>query len=58
MVIRPQVAAGMRLSELLEQDSYNYAIRRLYIGGEDQKELLDKYIRCQVLLTFEIEELT
>ncbi len=56
-VVRPQVTPGMRLSELLEQDSYSYAICHLFIGGEDQKELLDKYIRCQELLTFEVEPL-
>ncbi|MFO7729536.1 MAG: D-alanine--D-alanine ligase [Spirochaetia bacterium] len=54
-VIRTQVSPGMRLDELLEQDSYSYAICYLFIGGEDQKDLLDKYIRCQELLTFEIE---
>lgn len=56
-VIRPQVSPGMRLSDLLEQDSYSYAICHLYIGGDDQKELLDKYIRCQDILTFEVEPL-
>jgi hypothetical protein len=45
----------MRLSELLEQDSYSYAICYLFIGGEDQRELQDKYIRCQELLTFDVE---
>ncbi len=54
-VVRPQVTQGMRLSDLLEQDSYSYAICHLFIGGEDQKELLDKYIRCQELLTFEVD---
>ncbi len=56
-VVRPQVTPGMRLSELLEQDSYSYAVCHLFIGGEDQKELLDKYIRCQELLTFDVEPL-
>jgi len=54
-VIRPQVSPGVRLDELLEQDSYSYAICYLFIGGEDQKDLLDKYIHCQEMLTFEIE---
>ncbi|NBF39574.1 MAG: ATP-grasp domain-containing protein [Spirochaetes bacterium] len=54
-VVRPQVTPGMRLAELLEQDSYSYALCYLFVGGEDQKDLLDKYIRCQELLTFEIE---
>jgi hypothetical protein len=34
-VVRPQVTPGMHLSELLEQDSYSYAICQLFIGGED-----------------------
>ncbi|MFP4179235.1 MAG: acetyl-CoA carboxylase biotin carboxylase subunit family protein [Spirochaetaceae bacterium] len=54
-IIRPQVTPGMRLSELLEQDSYSYAVCYLFIGGDDQKDLLDKFIRCQEILTFEIE---
>lgn len=56
-VVRPQITPGMKLSELLEQDSYSWAICQLYIGGEDQKDLQDKYIRCQELLTFEVEPL-
>lgn len=56
-IIRPQAPRGMRLSDLLEQDSYSYAICHLYIGGEDQKDLLDRYIRCQEVLTYEIEEI-
>lgn len=56
-VIKPQVKPGMRLDELLEQDSYSYAICYLFIGGEDQKDLLDKYLHCQDLLTFEIEDI-
>ncbi|MFP4375324.1 MAG: acetyl-CoA carboxylase biotin carboxylase subunit family protein [Spirochaetaceae bacterium] len=57
-VVRPQVTPGMRLSELLEQDSYSYALCHLFIGGEDQKDLLDKYIRCKEILTFDIEAVT
>ena len=53
-VIRPQVTAGTRLSDLSEQDSYSYALCYLFIGGEDQKDLLDKYLRCQELLTFTV----
>lgn len=56
-VIVPQVHVGMRLDELLEQDSYSYAICYLFIGAEDQKELLDKYLHCQEMLNFEIEAL-
>ncbi|MFW6361085.1 MAG: ATP-grasp domain-containing protein [Spirochaetota bacterium] len=56
-IILPQVWPAVRLDELLEQDSYSYAICYLYIGGEDQKDLLDKYLHCQDILTFEIEPL-
>ncbi|MFP4637360.1 MAG: acetyl-CoA carboxylase biotin carboxylase subunit family protein [Spirochaetaceae bacterium] len=55
-IVKPQVHPGMRLSELLEQDSYSYALCYYFIGGEDQKDLLDKYMRCNEILTFEIEE--
>ncbi len=54
-IVRPQVVPGTRLDQLLEQDSYSYAICYLFIGGEDQKDLLDKYMHCQDLLTFEID---
>lgn len=54
-VVRPQVKVGMRLSDLLEQDSYSYAICQIYVGGEDTKDLLDKYVACQQMLTFEFE---
>jgi hypothetical protein len=51
--VKPQVKEGMHLSELLEQDSYSYALCYLYIGGQDQKDLLDKYLECQRMLPFE-----
>ncbi|MFP3882054.1 MAG: acetyl-CoA carboxylase biotin carboxylase subunit family protein [Actinomycetota bacterium] len=54
-VVRPQVEVGMTLSELLEQDSYSYAICEIYVGGDDTKDLLDKFVTCQEMLTFEFE---
>ena len=54
-VVSPQVSPGMRLSDLLEQDNYSYAICHLFVDGEDQKELQDKFIRAQELLTFDVE---
>lgn len=54
-VIRNQVRRGMKLSELIEQDSYSYAICYLFIGGDDQKDLLDKYTRCMEMLPYELE---
>ena len=52
-VVKPQVHVGMRLSELLEQDSYSYAICQIYLGAQSTKELLDKYVACQQMLPFE-----
>jgi hypothetical protein len=52
-VIKPQLEVGMRLSELLEQDSYSFAICELYLGGNDTKDLLDKYVECREMLPFE-----
>jgi hypothetical protein len=54
-IIQPQIKSGMRLSELLEQDSYSYAICHIFLGGKDQKELLDKYMHCKQLLPFEFK---
>jgi hypothetical protein len=54
-IIRPQIETGMKLSDLLEQDSYSYAICHLFIGGEHQKDLLDKYVHCQEMLPFELK---
>ena len=55
--IHPQVKEGMKLSDLLEQDSYSYAICHLFIGGKDRKELLDKYKDCMEMLPFEFAPL-
>ncbi len=52
-VIKPQVEVGMKLSELLEQDSYSYAICEIYLGGNDTKHLLDEYVACREMLPFE-----
>ncbi|MDZ7830943.1 MAG: ATP-grasp domain-containing protein [Desulfobacterales bacterium] len=52
-VVHPQIKEGMKLSDLLEQDSYSYAICHLFIGGRDRKALLDTYVRCTEMLPFE-----
>ena len=57
-IIQPQVNSGMKLSDLLEQDSYSYAICHLFIGGEHQKDLLDKYLLCQEMLPFEFKPIS
>ena len=56
-VIHSQGKEGMKLSDLLEQDSYSYAICHLFIGGGDRKELLDTYMHCTEMLPFEFSAL-
>ncbi len=55
VIVRPQVGVGTRLSDLLEQDSYSYAIAYIFVAGHSRKELLDKYMRCRELLPFEYQ---
>ncbi|TVR66765.1 MAG: ATP-grasp domain-containing protein [Spirochaetaceae bacterium] len=54
-VVRVKVRPGMKLSDLHGQDSYSYELAVVYIGGQDQAELLEKYDRCAKELKFEIE---
>ncbi len=37
------VDQGMRLSELIEQDSYSYDIAHIFTAARDQQELLERY---------------
>ncbi len=37
------VATGDRLSELYDQDSYSYALATVYVGADDEDELIRKY---------------
>ncbi|MFP4147721.1 MAG: acetyl-CoA carboxylase biotin carboxylase subunit family protein [Halorhodospira sp.] len=41
--IQVHVAEGMALSELRGQDSYSYEIAELFIGGEDEERLHEKF---------------
>ncbi len=41
------VHEGMRLSELLDQDSYSYEVAVIFLGANSQKKLLQKYRDCQ-----------
>jgi hypothetical protein len=44
---------GMRLSELRDQDSYSYEIAIILLGADDHGQLMERYARCQEILTFE-----
>ncbi len=54
--IAPQVTAGMRLSELPEQDSYSYALAYVWVGAQSTSSLLRTYQRVIDGLHFELEE--
>ncbi len=49
--------AGMKLSEIPEQDSYSYASAFIYLGGKNQKELLHNFKQCRKLLKFQYQDL-
>lgn len=50
------VYEGMRLDELPWQDSYSYVLAMIYIGGECQKDLLDKFDLCVNELGIEVDD--
>jgi hypothetical protein len=52
------VRAGDRLSELHDQDSYSYAYATIYIGADDEDELIQKYEHAVAGLPFTFEEPT
>jgi len=52
-----QGKAGMKLSEIPEQDSYSYATAFIYLGAKNQKELLEKFKQCRELLRFQYRDL-
>jgi biotin carboxylase len=47
LMIQIHVKKGMRLSELSDQDSYTYEIAVLFLGGDSESELQEKYAVCQ-----------
>ncbi|MBA1147952.1 ATP-grasp domain-containing protein [Ectothiorhodospiraceae bacterium WFHF3C12] len=49
------VEAGQHLSELLHQDPYSYEVAVIFIGGEREADLEDKYRRCIGMLPFEFD---
>ena len=50
------ITAGDRLSELHDQDSYSYALATIYLGADDEDDLIRKYERALAGLPFEFEE--
>jgi hypothetical protein len=45
--IQLHVREGMRLSQLLDQDSYSFEVAVIFLGANSQTKLLQKYRDCQ-----------
>ncbi|MEX2599751.1 MAG: D-alanine--D-alanine ligase, partial [Dehalococcoidia bacterium] len=54
--VLPQVGSGMWLSDIVEQDSYSYALAHIYLGGRNQKELLERYDQVVSMLDFQLTD--
>ncbi len=55
-IVEVTVAAGERLSERHDQDSYSYAVANVYIGGATEDELTRKFEQAVAALPFEIDD--
>jgi hypothetical protein len=54
--VQVHVQEGMRLSELLHQDSYSYALAVIHLGAESEEALLRAYRACLDELGLEIRK--
>ncbi|MFW6197515.1 MAG: ATP-grasp domain-containing protein [Myxococcota bacterium] len=52
--VQVHVREGMLLSDLPNQDSYSFELADIFIGGQDEDELLSKYHRALERMPFEI----
>lgn len=50
------VQPGIRLTHLLDQDSYSYEIAVIFMGGNTEQELVDNYHAALEMLPFVIEQ--
>jgi biotin carboxylase len=56
--IQLHVHEGMRLSELNYQDSYSFEIATVFVGGDTEQELLQKYRDVQQALPLDLMPLS
>lgn len=54
--VQINVRPGMRLSELVEQDSYSYDLAWIFVGGADTAELESRYREALELLPFRFSD--
>jgi biotin carboxylase len=47
---------GQRLSELPGQDSYSFELADIFVGGDDEDDVVAKYQRCVDALAFEFDD--
>jgi hypothetical protein len=52
--IQLHIKKGIRISSLKDQDSYSYEIAVIFVGGQSQKELLQKYRDVQQAMHIEL----
>lgn len=55
VTVRVMAPAGERLSNLSSQDSYSYELAEVFVGAQNEEELIEKYQRCVQMMAFEIE---
>jgi biotin carboxylase len=55
--IQMHIHNGMRLSSLKDQDSYSYEIVVIFLGGDSQQELLQKYHELQQAMQVGLDRL-
>ncbi len=53
--VKIPVKEGTHTADMRGQDSYSFELANVFIGGRDQKELVEKYNKVVDGLTFEIE---
>lgn len=53
-LVKIHVKEGMRLSELMNQESYSYELGFMFMGARDAHELLDNHRKCLEHLSFEL----
>jgi len=56
--VQIEVAAGMRLSELHDQDPYSYELGFVFVGADDQRQLLERIRLCGEYLRFDLRPVT
>lgn len=54
MHLKLELESGMRLSEMVNQDAYQFVLGEVYLGAESQEALLKRYDECLDAMQLEI----